>query len=137
MTNRQKGFTLVEIIFSIAFLSIVSVVILQLFLTSNRVAEVAQQKNFATLYASNAIELAKAQADSGEMPLTKNATIEQYYDVFWRKQNTDSQAAYILKLTLTEHHRLKNLIYLDASVTTPAGEALAQISTAHYIEGRQ
>lgn len=133
MTAKKPGFTLVEIIFSIAFLSLVSVVILQLFLTSDDLADKAQKKNFATLYASNAIELAKAQANANELPASDSAQIQQHFDTLWRRLPSADQAAYSLTLSLKRDGT--HIILLTATVVDDAQEELARIETAHYLKG--
>jgi len=132
---KKRGFTLVEIIFSIAFLSIVSVVILQLFITSDELAQRAQIKNFATLYASNAIELAKAQANANELPKSAQAEIEQYFDSYWRRTTSPENAVFRLKLTMTKDVEVQDVIHFSVVVINQNAESLARIDTAHYLQG--
>lgn len=137
MRQKRQGFTLVEIIFSIAFLSVVSVVILQLFLTSDRLAQSAQKQNFATLYAANAIELAKAQADANELPLSATAEVEQYFDKLWHRMPSIEEATYRLTLALKREPDHPGVIYLTAVVYDRELKVLAKIDTAHYLKGGQ
>jgi type II secretory pathway pseudopilin PulG len=127
--KHSKGFTLVEIIFSIAFLSIVSVVILQLFLTSNALGKRAQIQNFATLYAANAIEEAKAtDLDFFEMTQTT------YFDELWQPA-TENQFSYKVTLTLEKHDSLATLHFLVAHVTDVENQTLAILESAHPQKG--
>lgn len=58
--KNKKGFTLVEVIISIAVLGIVSGVVLKLFVLSNDLSNKVGTEDLASAYASNAIEICKA-----------------------------------------------------------------------------
>lgn len=133
--KKHSGFTLVEIIFSIAFLSIVSVVILQLFLSSDQLAKRAQTVNLATLYASNAIELAKAQANANDLPKTTEAEIEQFFDGYWRRVPGRDGSEYRLILTMVQSKEVSGIVHFKALVVDKEAATLSIIETAHYLKG--
>ncbi len=131
MKNRtSNGFTLVEIIFSIAFLSIVSVVILQLFLTSNDLSQKAQTQNLATLYAANTIEAAKAT-----LMAETNLTQIKYYNDIWQEVTTKDRAQYTVTLSVNPDENLKRLLHLNVKVIDVKLVELVSIQTAHYVKG--
>lgn len=131
MKNKtSNGFTLVEIIFSIAFLSIVSVVILQLFLTSDNLSQKAQTQNLATLYAANAIESAKAT-----LVAQTDVTQIKYYDTLWQEVPAQSNAQYTVTLLVSPDQKLKQLLHLNVKVTDLNQIELVSIQTAHYVKG--
>ncbi len=96
MKKRNRGgFSLVEVILSIAVLALLSGFILQFFITSSRLNERSSQVDQATVLAASAVENFKAQetpalAAEGELA---QATVTagsggweatQYYDQDWR-----------------------------------------------------
>lgn len=57
--ENQEGFTLVEVIISIAVLGLICAVVLRLFVLANEVSEQSRIEDIASIYASNAIEVCK------------------------------------------------------------------------------
>ncbi len=60
LLNKKDGFTLVEVIISIAVLSLISVIVLRLFVLSNEVSEKVRIEDVAGVYASNVLEICKS-----------------------------------------------------------------------------
>lgn len=65
--NKDRGFTLVEVIFSIAFLCIAGVLIIQLFIASGDVRSDAVLREAAALKAANAIEACRIAVEPSEI----------------------------------------------------------------------
>lgn len=61
--KRQEGFTLVEVIISIAVLGLISAVVLRLFVLANEVSKQSRIEDVASIYATNAIEVIKQSQD--------------------------------------------------------------------------
>lgn len=93
--KNNKGFTLVEVIISIAVLAFISAIVLKLFVLSSDVSEKARIKDVASVYASNAIEICKQLSSPKEISETsffENAEFINeggydcvlYYDKHWQ-----------------------------------------------------
>lgn len=74
--NREKGFTLIEVIISIAVLSIISVIFLQLFVKAGDVDDAAYQQDQSVMISNTAFEQIKS---CGEMSII---TELRYFDSF-------------------------------------------------------
>ena len=124
---KNKGFTLIEVILSIAFLSVVSVVILQLFITSQNINASAQIKDMASLMATNAIEEIKASKtlEAGEQ--------HTYFDESWQPVTTLAQSAYALLVTVTKDNQYATLYYIHIEVLTLEKTVLIEYTTKHHL----
>lgn len=65
--ENQEGFTLVEVIISIAVLGLICAVVLRLFVLANEVSEQSRIEDIASIYASNAIEVCKQSSNLDEI----------------------------------------------------------------------
>lgn len=74
-SKGQGGFTLVEVILSIAILSIVSVVVLKLFILSSDLNERSKESDLANLTALNMLETLRLE-DQLDSLLTKHSFLE-------------------------------------------------------------
>lgn len=100
--NNNYGFTLVEVIISIAVLSLICGIVLKLFVLSNDVSKKSRIEDVASIYAMNVIEICK-QVDAPSMaldhPFLQSAKVKRddnlnfdgviYFDDNW--QPVDSQ----------------------------------------------
>ncbi len=113
---KKKAFTLIEIIITIALLSFVSVVILQIFVKSNQRNILASEKSMASLIAANAIEANHQQS------LENNTESLTYYDENWQitEQNP---ASYSLKLQTSSCNE-KGIYQLKATVERQDGSQI-------------
>lgn len=116
--QQKRGFTLIEIIFSIAMLSIVSAVLLNLFISAQHINEQAKNTSHATRLAANAIE--SYQAD-----ITDYIT---YYDQNWQVCQRANATFY---LTMTVSPNTKSIFgkQLDVSVYDMANSRIIQLTT--------
>lgn len=110
--NNQDGFTLVEIIVSIAILSIVCVVFLKLFTLASQVSTNAGEVDQASIHASNVLELLKSQEsielESLAVPYNQllqsevdASTWTLFFDEQWQTVQADQLWKYQLMVTIT------------------------------------
>ncbi|MCH4890047.1 hypothetical protein EZV73_20880 [Acidaminobacter sp. JC074] len=124
---NKKGFTLIEIIFSIAFISVVSVVMLSLLATSFEVENETDLMDMAILKLSNEIEQVKA------LDHIEEQVIEKYYSDFWQETSKD-EAAYKLTLKIQEDTNYEQGLY-DIIVDikeNKEGQVLVATRAKHY-----
>lgn len=126
--KKHSGFTLVEVIFSIALLSIVSVVILNLYIASGELNDKALIQNMASLMASNAIE--EVRSTPRDLP----ESITLYYDEYWALSDKSAEASYTLNLSVTKDETVSKLVYLDVIVTDSESKTIVNFSTGHYLQ---
>lgn len=122
--NNKKGFTLIEIIFSVAFLSIVSVIMLQLLTSAHGIEKDTDLLEVATLYAMNEIELVK-----GQTAVPQDLETIKYYDENWSEK--DDQARYEIKRMLIKDEAY-NRLYFVRVIVTEGEEELVDIETKHF-----
>jgi prepilin-type N-terminal cleavage/methylation domain-containing protein len=125
--TKHQGFTLVEVIFSIALLSIVSVVILNLYIASGQLNNKAQTQNMASLMASNIIE------DIKSMPSIPPKSKELFYNEYWELVDDSQNAEYRLYLTTMQSESIKNLIEIEVQVKDVENQAIVTFTTAHFL----
>ena len=127
MNNR--GFTLIEIIFSIAFLSVVSVVMLSLLATSFEVENETDMMDIAILHLSNEIEMVKAIEIGDDMMIVK------YFNDSW-KEVKDNDATFILTVDVEKNNMYDRGLYdIHGQVEMIDQEDLIlEIDTKHYYE---
>jgi len=137
--NREKrnksGFTLVEIIFSIAFLSVVSVIVLKLFVSSNDIDRRTETMDIATMYTINEIENVKAL----HLPSEDAYSLVLYYDEKWQEESSESNASYALTLEVVKNDKYDRGLYdLVAYVFDYENdEELLRIKTKHYYQDKE
>lgn len=141
--SENKGFTLVEVILSIALLSLASVVVLRLFITSVDMNTQSRHSDIAGVLAANTLEILKVN-DSEEEILRSfedmTATDKGY--VMTKKLDTafttikeaeSTGTAYILELVLTATDR-PGLYEVQVTVTDIQDDSsLASYRTKHYL----
>lgn len=109
----KKGFSLLEIIISIAFLAFLSGFILQMFLVSSDLNQKAKNLDKASTIAMNYIELFKSY-DSAEQFIIENFKTEaletedgykiaKHFDKDWN-ETQEGSSYFTLNLYLTEEH---------------------------------
>ncbi len=125
MNNR--GFTLIEIIFSIAFLSVVSVVMLSLLATSFEVENETDLMDMAILKVSNEIEEIKA------IEINENQIIEKHYSEYW-KEVSKKEAMYTLTAKIQQDINYEQGLYdiiIDIK-DVKEGAVVIATRTKHY-----
>lgn len=128
--NNEKGFTLIEIIFSIAFLSIVSVIILKLIVVSFDIEKNTDLLDIATLYAINEVEDVKSRKNIKEDSLE----INKYYDNSWTLLPSTDGSSYLIKLEISKSELYQRGLYnIDAFVIDSVNKnEIVHIDTMHY-----
>ena len=124
---NKKGFTLIEIIFSIAFLSVVSVVMLSLLATSFEVENETDLMDMAILKLSNEIEVVKA------LESVEEQVIEKYYSDLWQEVD-EEEASYKLTLKIQKDTNYEQGLY-DIIVDikeNKEGQVLIATRAKHY-----
>jgi len=137
-----KGFSLLEIIISVAALSFVGVFIVQMFISSSNLNTKARNVDFATSEAVTALEGFKRLTlyDGGD------ATTGKYYDKDWRELefkdlnelNSSEEVYFVLKMSVTLEEELETggcLYAAEAVVTDISGDedkVIASLSTKKY-----
>ena len=124
MKMRKKGISLVEIILSIAVLSILSVYVIQMFITSNTLNEKAEALDQSVLMSQTIFEAIDSEdsLDSldalHQLPMFKFAkrydqegtrSSEIYFDRDWKTVETLDMALYVLRLDATAIQALEYL----------------------------
>ncbi len=122
---KKQGFTLVEIIMSIALFSIISVVILNLFITSANINEKASTKGLATVFASNAIE-------NFDNLKYSNNKITTYYDENWQEINSKSSATYYREVIIASDLDYPNLKHIHVSVYNIDNSEIVSLQSAKF-----
>lgn len=120
--HRQRGFTLIEIIFSIAMLSIVSAVLLNLFISAQQLNAQAQNTSHATRIAANAIELYQNDV----------ADYTSYYDKNWQLCQ-QAEAVFYLTMKVTPSRQSDFAKQLDVAVFDIDDKRLIQLTTTWLV----
>ncbi len=115
---KKRGFTLVEIIISIAILSFVSAIILKLFISADGINRRAKEKSFASIYCSNAIE--EHESDT----INKATIYRYYYDDNWSKIEDSTASHYSVIVTIEPSEQNSALLNIRAEVQNEAGAAI-------------
>ncbi len=121
--QKNKGFTLIEVIISIIILSVVSAVLLRLFMTADHLNVTANDKSIASVLASNSIEDFSADTDDYNL----------YFDKDWQEVTADDDWAYTLAFTSTKGD-FPTLFHLRTEIHTKGGKTLLLYETSRYIE---
>lgn len=142
--NNSKGFTLVEVIISIAILSVASVVALQLFITSQEMNEDSRHADIASVEATNIIETIRGCDATSSMlehiqnmetsanGFTANIYLSDSFDPL-QGDSPNSDGIYLLACSLNEE--TPGLYEVLVSVTEiESDKALAVYSTHHYFK---
>lgn len=134
MNKNNYGFTLIEVIFSIAFLSIISVIILKLFVVSYDIENKSDLVDIASLQATNEIENIKALTSMEE-----DMVIEKYYNSDWQMVSDKSDSNYLLLLEISGNDLYDRGLYdIKSSVfNTLNHDEIIQIKTKHYYNYRE
>lgn len=129
---NKKGFTLIEIIFSIAFLCIVSVVMLNLLVTSFEVENETDMMDMAIIKVTNEIENLKA------IEVKEDVEIFKYYNTLWKEVKED-QAAYVLDVSVIKNDLYESGLYdIDATILSlDDASVLVNIQTIHYYNKKE
>lgn len=135
--NKQDGFTLIEVILSIAILSIVSVVVLRLFVTSHDLNESSRTADLASNSAANIIENIRGYRNletlTEELPwLDNNSNVIEgtmVYDDDFSQQGTP---AYTLVCSMTPDTETVSLYNLTVHVKDLNDKDIVSYSTKHY-----
>lgn len=121
---NKKGFTLIEIIFAIAVLSVISSIILKMYVAGFSIENRVDTMEIATLEAVNALEDYKNGAYETKV----------YYDDLWQAQSHKEDAAFeriLYVKTDSKDQRLKHLEVKIWDLTT--SKVLYSIKTKHYL----
>lgn len=136
--NKEHGFTLIEVILSIAILSIVSVVVLRLFVVSNDLNESSKIVDYASLMAVNHIEELKSYQEL-DAYLATHPFIDNQEDtlsgslIYDTNFDLNQNGAYQLDIILTSNATTPSLYTVNISATDLAKEkALVSYTTKHY-----
>ena len=127
MTGNRKhngGFTLLEVILSIAVVSLISVFILEMFVVSNRVNKKAFEIDNANIICMEAVESFK----NGRTNEIKN--YEKYFDREWNPADLFINAEYTLIVTVSSHET--DIYNVHTSVLRANGEEVASIAASKY-----
>ena len=121
---NKRGFTLIEIIFAIAVLSLVSAIILKMYVAGFKIENRVDVMEIATLEAINAIED------------YKNGVLETkvYYYHSWQAQKSKKDAAYERILYVQSDSEDERLKHLEVKIWDMAtSKELYSIKTKHYL----
>lgn len=132
--KNKKAFTLVEIIFSVAFLCVVSVIILRLFVASYEIEGKTDTVDMATLHMINEIETLKSltylEADQER--------IEVYYDDSWQLSKQADASFQVLVVVLKNNMYGRGLYDFKASVIDlKTKESVVFLETMHYYNHKE
>lgn len=139
---NTDGFTLVEVIISIAILSVASVVALQLFLTSKDLNTNSRQKDIASVHATNMLEAIRTFDTTADMILNVENMKEKgdsyeaiiHLDGVFEPTNTAETSMYTVVCQLTPTG--KGLYEVSVQIDhMESGEALVTYKTTHYFKG--
>ncbi len=117
--NKNKGFTLVEVIISIGFLCIACGIIIQLFIASGEVRSRMALKEMASVKASNAIEacrISDSPADVGLNIFNKLYTdyektdsgyiIREYFNEEWMAPQEGKAPVFTVRIEISESQNI-------------------------------
>lgn len=129
--KNNTGFTLIEVIISVATLSIVSVILLQLFITSKDSDIRSHSIDIAGVYVANAIENTKAMS---RHDLSSKYDIEQFFNKEWEAVDDPESGEFVLNLVAIEDksvatgfYRINSKVYIRESEVV-----LVEYATNHY-----
>lgn len=136
--NHNSGFTLIEVILSIAILSIVSVVVLRLFVVSHDLNESSRTTDHASNISINVIETIKGYRNLNNY-LADNQWIEanesgyQGTIIYDELSTIDTLQGTILTCILTQDQSYDTLYNISVSVYSPIDdETIVTYKASHY-----
>lgn len=136
--NQTHGFTLIEVILSIAILSIVSVVVLRLFLVSHELNESSRMTDLASNTSINVIETIKGY-QSVDTYIASNQWIKgsnDYYEgsiLYDETLTPNENASYKLECQLTQDKTFPTLYDITVSITDLNSlDILVTYRASHY-----
>ena len=144
--RRNDGFTLIEVIISIAILSLVSVVTLQLFITAQSVNTNSRHRDIASTLASNCIEAIKTY-DNLDRLLSDFDSFQPVGNDYLSGTDLDEgfqalpemvssqEGSYRFQCQLVAHKDVQGLYTVKVDVLTlPESDTLISYSTKHYFK---
>jgi len=133
--KNDKGFTLIEIIFSVAFLCIVSVIVLRLFVASYEIESKTDLVDMATLHMVNEIETIKGLESVTE----DNFSVDKYYDQMWKPLSDQSKAYYYVSIKVDKNSKYDRGLYdIQALVIDlVTNESVVHVETMHYYNSKE
>ena len=143
-SQKQDGFTLIEIIISIALLSIVSVIVLRLFLLSYTINEEAKIFDEANTQVVNQLETMKAydqldaflSANTWLIETPKEIQGQLFYDHAFKP--TDVEGNYILYWSMVKDASITGLYHISTHMMdTTTHEILTDYTTKHYFKHKE
>ncbi|MBN2793784.1 MAG: prepilin-type N-terminal cleavage/methylation domain-containing protein [Clostridia bacterium] len=126
MYKNKQGFTLIEIIFSVAFLSIVSLIMLKLLFASYDLEKHIDVQDVASIKVANLTEHIKSDYHN----IQKEQLI--YYDAKFN-ETTPQEAVYTLKASCKKNEEGFGRLYdIFVQLTNDDGEIIVRLETKHY-----
>jgi Tfp pilus assembly protein PilV len=123
--KNKSGFTLIEIIFSVAFLSIVCLVMISLLFKSYDLEKEIDVQDVASIKASNFIEEIK----SGKTEIKEEQMV--YYDE-WFSETNKSEAVYTLTARMKKNGSFGLLYDIFVNIVDEEGDLILRLETKHY-----
>lgn len=143
LKRNNKGFTLIEIIISIAVLSIISAIFLELFIKADSVQKQGKNIDDKVFLVSNLLEMLTAEKDidsfiqqsapAAERAENSRRELDFYYDKAL-KAVPQEESVYYLCLVLEKKETLKTGVLYSARVSAfeDTEEAPLQMATSFY-----
>ena len=138
LKSDERGFTLLEIILSIAVLSLVSIFILEMFMTAANLNIRAKNADSALTKVITEIDRIKGAAVTAAD--INEGTAVNYYDKYWLPlPGFNEKACFIMELVITRDGNNSDIYTVTASVWDLKDGAksvsLAEISAKKYVAG--
>jgi prepilin-type N-terminal cleavage/methylation domain-containing protein len=144
LLSREQGFTLIEIIISIALLSIVSVIVLRLFVLSYTINEHAKISDEANTLVINQLETMKTY-DHLEVFLTEYSWLDGtpneyqgqlFYDFEFKP--IDNEGNYTLNWSMVKDGSISGLYQISTHMMdTTTNEIITTYTTKHYFKHKE
>jgi len=141
LLSQEQGFTLIEIIISIALLSVVSVIVLRLFVLSYSINEAAKISDEANTHIVNQLEAMKTY-DHLETFLSAHSWLDEtpkqiygqlFYDLTFRP--IDNIGHYTLHWSMVRDASISGLYHISTHmIDTTNNETLTAYTTKHYFK---
>lgn len=129
---NNKGFTLIEIIFSVAFLCVVSVIVLRLFVASYHIENETDLKDMATLHMVNQIEYYKS------LESMEALEVIIFYDEYWQKtDHNDAFYQVVISVSKSDLYS-RGLYHINGKVKDKSSqEEIVSVKTMHYYNHKE
>ncbi len=129
---NNKGFTLIEIIFSVAFLSVVSVVMLSLLVASFEVENETDMMDIAIIHVSNELEVVKS------MKVRDDFVSVNYYNELWKSVN-ENNAEFVITLDVKQNDSYDRGLYdINVQVLQVSEDnIIIDLNTKHYYHEKE